>query len=66
MLNVAIQRKYAIWEHSQNFCKISKGEKVGDAPVMLETRASQDRTDQKSKIFTHIQYCREYNKKLAD
>ena len=39
---------------------------IGETKLMLETRASQHRTDQKSKIANHIQYCREYNLALAD
>ena len=39
---------------------------IGETKLMLETRASQHRTDQKSKICNHIQYCREYNVALAD
>ena len=31
MVNFVKQQEYAIWAHSRNFCKISKGEKVGRA-----------------------------------
>ena len=39
---------------------------IGETKLTLESRASQHRTDQKSKISNHIRYCREYNIALAD